>query len=90
MIRDRHHVHMNGTRWTTLTQFVYSLARAGKVKLEETEKGIFLTVIDQEKLTRQVSRAFFFLSELSCFTGGERAPCARGGGLRGKDSRDPC
>lgn len=37
-IKDRHHVHMNATMWTTLSNFVQYLGRASKCVVEETEK----------------------------------------------------
>ncbi|KAH7387191.1 hypothetical protein KP509_16G010000 [Ceratopteris richardii] len=50
-ISDRHHVHMNATQWATLTEFVKYLGRTGKCKVEETEKGWFVTYIDREPET---------------------------------------
>lgn len=50
-ISDRHHVHMNSTQWATLTDFVKHLGRAGKCKVDETEKGWFVTYIDREPET---------------------------------------
>lgn len=47
-IADRHHVHMNSTRWATLTEFVKFLGREGHAKVEETPKGWFLTYIDRD------------------------------------------
>lgn len=44
-IADRNHVHMNSTIWLTLTDFVKYLGREGKCKVEETEKGWFITLI---------------------------------------------
>lgn len=41
-IADRHHVHMNSTRWLTLTDFVKHLGREGICKVEETDKGFFI------------------------------------------------
>ncbi|KAF8063030.1 KIN17 [Scenedesmus sp. PABB004] len=61
-IADRHHVHMNSTRWLTLTDFVKHLGRTGQCKVEETEKGWFITLIkvdhakalsDAERLKRE-------------------------------------
>lgn len=43
-ISDRHHIHMNSTKWATLTEFVKYLGRTGKCKVEET-KGWFITYI---------------------------------------------
>ncbi len=42
-IKDRHHLHMNATKWTTLTGFVQYLGRTGKCVVDETPKGLFLT-----------------------------------------------
>ncbi|MCO5582263.1 hypothetical protein L7F22_036155 [Adiantum nelumboides] len=50
-IADRHHVHMNSTEWATLTEFVKHLGRTGKCKVDETEKGWFVTYIDREPET---------------------------------------
>ncbi|ESR34502.1 hypothetical protein CICLE_v10005088mg [Citrus x clementina] len=50
-IHDRHHVHMNSTRWATLTEFVKYLGRTGKCKVEETPKGWFITYIDRDSET---------------------------------------
>ena len=40
LIRDRHHLHMNATKWTSLTEFVKYLGRTGKATVDETPKGI--------------------------------------------------
>lgn len=50
-IADRHHIHMNSTEWATLTEFVKYLGRTGKCKVDETEKGWFVTYIDREPET---------------------------------------
>ncbi|URD89586.1 Antigenic determinant of rec-A protein [Musa troglodytarum] len=50
-IADRHHVHMNSTRWATLTEFVKHLGRAGFCKVEDTPKGWFITYIDRDSET---------------------------------------
>lgn len=51
-IKDRNHVHMNSTNWTTLTQFVYHLQETGKVVADETEEGLFITYIDDDPDTK--------------------------------------
>lgn len=64
-ITDRNHLHMNATRWVSLTGFVKYLGREGKCVVDETEKGWFITYIDrdpetiamQEKLQRKVKMA---------------------------------
>lgn len=42
---------MNSTQWATLTDFVKYLGRTGKCKVDETEKGWFITYIDREPET---------------------------------------
>ncbi|KAJ1687431.1 hypothetical protein LUZ63_018821 [Rhynchospora breviuscula] len=50
-INDRHHVHMNSTKWATLTEFVKYLGRTGQCKVEDTPKGWFITYIDRDSET---------------------------------------
>jgi Domain of Kin17 curved DNA-binding protein len=45
-ISDKHHLHMNSTRWVTLTEFVKHLGRSGIARVDETEKGWFIAWID--------------------------------------------
>ncbi|KAF7348188.1 Zinc finger protein rts2 [Mycena sanguinolenta] len=45
-ISDKNHLHMNSTRWVTLTEFVKHLGRSGIARVDETEKGWFLAWID--------------------------------------------
>jgi len=45
-IADKHHLHMNSTRWVTLTEFTKHLGRTGVARVDETEKGWFLAWID--------------------------------------------
>ncbi|TFK90535.1 hypothetical protein K466DRAFT_596867 [Polyporus arcularius HHB13444] len=45
-IQDRNHLHMNATRWVTLTEFVKHLGRMGIARVDETEKGWFIAWID--------------------------------------------
>ena len=47
-IKDRNHVHMNATRWVTLTTFVKYLGDSGKCKVEETPKGWYLEYIERD------------------------------------------
>lgn len=56
-IKDRHHVHMNSTKWLTLTDFVKHLGRTGKCFVEETPKGWFI------KLTPAVADPRLLTSE---------------------------
>ncbi|KAK7054439.1 hypothetical protein VNI00_003637 [Paramarasmius palmivorus] len=45
-IADKSHLHMNATRWVTLTEFVKHLGRSGVARVDETEKGWFIAWID--------------------------------------------
>ncbi|EFN55929.1 hypothetical protein CHLNCDRAFT_22710 [Chlorella variabilis] len=49
-INDRYHVHMNSTKWLTLTEFVKHLGRTGQCKVEETEKGWFITLVHRDEM----------------------------------------
>lgn len=55
-IQDKSHLHMNATRWVTLTEFVKHLGRTGVARVDETEKGWFLAWIDNspKALAKQV------------------------------------
>lgn len=46
-IQDKEHTHMNSTRWRSLTEFVMDLAREGLVRVEDTEKGLFIAWVDR-------------------------------------------
>ena len=45
-IQDKHHSHMNATRWVTLTAFILHLSTSGIIHADETEKGWFISWID--------------------------------------------
>ena len=47
-IADKHHVHMNSTKWLTLTDFVKFLGREGYCKVDQTEKGWHLVYIKKD------------------------------------------
>jgi len=51
LISNKTHTHMNATRWVTLTEFCKYLGRAGKAHVEDSEKGIFITWIDNTPQT---------------------------------------
>ena len=48
-IANKTHVHMNATKWTTLTEFVKYLGREKMCEIEETPKGWFLTYKPRDK-----------------------------------------
>lgn len=52
-IKDRNHIHMNSTRWYTLTGFVNYLGKTGICKVDHTEKGWYIQYIDREEEKRQ-------------------------------------
>lgn len=54
-IANKEHVHMNATRWPSLTEFAKYLGREGICRVEETEKGLHVSWIDNspEALRRQ-------------------------------------
>lgn len=54
-ISDKLHVHMNSTRWPSLTEFAKHLGREGICRVEDTEKGLHIAWIDNspEALRRQ-------------------------------------
>lgn len=55
-IADRHHIHMNSTKWNSLSEFVRQLGREGVCHVDETERGYWITWIDNspKALARQV------------------------------------
>lgn len=59
-ISDKSHLHMNSTRWVTLTEFVKHLGRTGVARVDETEKGWFIAWIDSSpKALAKAVRQFF-------------------------------
>jgi len=48
VIQDKEHVHMNATKWATLTDFVQYLGKMGKCVVEETERGWYVTFIERD------------------------------------------
>ncbi len=57
-IADRHHLHMNATRWTTLTAFVQELGRTAQCVVELRDTGYWIKLIDREAAARaEVARA---------------------------------
>ncbi|KAL3822747.1 hypothetical protein ACHAXA_008050 [Cyclostephanos tholiformis] len=48
VIQDRDHVHMNSTKWATLSDFVQYLGKRGLVIAEETERGWYVTYVDRD------------------------------------------
>ncbi|KAI9474536.1 hypothetical protein H4R22_004012 [Coemansia sp. RSA 1290] len=57
IVADRQHLHMNATRWNTLSDFVKYLGREGKCKVEDSERGWMIEWIDTspEALARKAA-----------------------------------
>lgn len=45
-ISDKTHLHMNATRWMSLTEFAKHLGRTGVCHVDENEKGVFVAWVD--------------------------------------------
>lgn len=45
-IQNKQHVHMNATRWPSLTEYAKHLGREGLCRVEETDKGLHIAWID--------------------------------------------
>ncbi len=69
-IQDKHHIHMNSTRWLTLTDFVKHLGREGLCKVEETPKGWFITLIQVGDWEAFLIGSSSFQAVLVCFSRG--------------------
>ncbi|CAZ85058.1 unnamed protein product [Tuber melanosporum] len=54
-IVNKEHIHMNATRWTSLSEFIKFLGREGICRVEEGERGLMVGWIDNspEALQRQ-------------------------------------
>ncbi|XP_028286071.1 DNA/RNA-binding protein KIN17 [Parambassis ranga] len=50
-ISHREHIHMNATKWETLTDFTKWLGREGFCKVDETPKGWYVQYIDRDPET---------------------------------------
>lgn len=54
-ISNKEHIHMNSTRWPSLTEFAKHLGREGLCRVDDNEKGLHISWIDNspEALRRQ-------------------------------------
>ncbi|KAJ5667861.1 KIN17-like protein [Penicillium maclennaniae] len=57
VIADKEHIHMNATQWKNLSQFAAHLGREGICRVEETEKGLFVSWIDNSPETMRKREA---------------------------------
>lgn len=51
VIADKTHIHMNATEWKSLSAFAAYLGKNGICRVEETEKGLFISWIDNSPET---------------------------------------
>ena len=51
VIANPEHVHLNSTKWMTLTGYVKHLGQSGLAKVEETETGFDILYIDRSQAT---------------------------------------
>lgn len=49
-INDRNHVHMNSTKWLSLTEFVQYLGKEGLCRVDQTPKGWFISLIQKDPM----------------------------------------
>ncbi|KAI8973407.1 domain of Kin17 curved DNA-binding protein-domain-containing protein [Mycotypha africana] len=56
-ISDKQHIHMNSTKWNTLTEFCKELGREGVLRVDETERGLYISWVDTspKALARQAA-----------------------------------
>lgn len=47
-IHEKDHIHMNSTKWLTLSDYVQYIGKIGACVVEQTEKGWFVTYIDRD------------------------------------------
>lgn len=52
-IKDRHHIHMNATKWTTLSEFVKDLGKEGLCKVEDRDDGFWIAFVDRQEAERE-------------------------------------
>lgn len=48
VIQDKHHIHMNATKWATLTDYCQYLGKTGQCVVEETERGWYVQYIERD------------------------------------------
>ena len=56
-IQFKEHIHMNSTKWVTLTAFTKWLGREGLCHVDETPKGWFISYIDRDAETLRKQEA---------------------------------
>lgn len=56
-IAHKEHIHMNATKWNSLSEFCKQMGREGILRVDETERGLHITWIDNspKALARQAA-----------------------------------
>lgn len=56
-IAHKEHIHMNATRWNSLTEFCKQMGRDGILRVDETERGLHIAWVDNspKALARQAA-----------------------------------
>lgn len=56
-IADKQHIHMNATKWNSLTEFCKQMGRDGIFRVDETERGLHIAWVDNspKALARQAA-----------------------------------
>jgi DNA/RNA-binding protein KIN17 len=56
-IAFKEHIHMNATKWNSLSEFCKQMGREGILRVDEAERGLYITWVDNspKALARQVS-----------------------------------
>ena len=52
-IADKNHIHMNSTRWVSLSVYVKWLGKTGQCVVDETDEGWYITYIDRSPEARE-------------------------------------
>lgn len=52
-IKDKEHVHMNSTQWSTLSEFAKDLGRRGVCRVEERDGALWVTFVDRQAIERK-------------------------------------
>lgn len=52
-IKDKEHVHMNSTRWSTLSEFAKDLGRRGICRVDERDGALWVVFIDRHAIERK-------------------------------------
>ncbi|KAF7459101.1 DNA/RNA-binding protein KIN17 domain-containing protein [Cryptosporidium felis] len=64
VIHDRNHIHMNATKWTTLTEFIHYLSNTNKCTIENSDKGWYIQYKDQRGMNmNSKTKDMFGISE---------------------------